>query len=111
MEDVCDAIGKIVSKDPLLKTLHSMCYGRLCTHTQVKSNLRAFSGLVYEGEGGREKVEDKARKLSVADLKKVSRQTNTHIIFCVCVCVCVCIKGKGGGRRWSTRPGSLAWRI
>lgn len=37
---------------------------------QVKANVLAFSGLVYEGSANREKVMDKAKKLAVAELKE-----------------------------------------
>jgi len=77
METFSREIGKIRNKDPFLKVLHGLCFGRgQAKATEVKGRLREFSGLVYEdgeeerreGDLAREKVEEKARRMTVAEL-------------------------------------------
>jgi hypothetical protein len=51
----------------------------MVTGLQVKANVLAFSGLVYEGGLTKDKVLEKATKLSVSDLKKACDALGKHI--------------------------------
>jgi len=66
-------ITKRTNNDVLLREIHGICFGgRPTKSTQVKSDLLAFSGVVYEDDKkDREKLEDRIYKRHKGDIQEI----------------------------------------
>jgi len=63
-------INKRKKSDDLLRTVHGLLLGRVNKKVNVKENLLAFSGVVYDDDKGRSKLEQKVARLNLRVLRE-----------------------------------------
>jgi len=76
LEDIANVVAQInkrTTKDELLRMIHTLLLGRVNKKVLVKSNLKSFSGLVYDDDHTREKFEQKLERHKVRDLRDIAR--------------------------------------
>jgi len=71
--NVLAQINKRAGKDELLRMIHGLLLGRVNKKVPVKSNLKSFSGIIYDDEKGREKFEQKLERHKLRDLREIAR--------------------------------------
>jgi len=71
--NVSAQINKRAGKDDLLRMIHGILLGRVNKSIHVKANLKTFSGIVYDDEKGREKLEQKLERHKIRDLREIAR--------------------------------------
>jgi hypothetical protein len=71
--NVLSQINKRPRSDELLRLVHNLFIGRVNKKVQVKSNLKSFSGVVYDDDKGRERLEAKLARQKVRDLREIAR--------------------------------------
>lgn len=64
-------LNKLPRRSRVLATVYSILYGRVSKKTPIKSNLEQFSGVVYDEDNGREKLEDKLYKYKLMYIREV----------------------------------------
>jgi len=67
------SLNKRRSSDEALIALHGVVLGKVTKAVKVKANLKQFSGVVYDDDKNREKLEDKLHKLHMNSLREVAR--------------------------------------
>jgi len=70
---VLSQINKRSKSDDLLRMIHGLLICRVNKKIQVKSNLKSFSGITYEDDKGREKLEVKLERHKLRDLRDMAR--------------------------------------
>jgi len=70
---VLSQINKRNRDDDLLRMIHGFLLGRVNKKVPVKNNLKAFSGVHYEDDKGREHLEAKLLRHKVRDLREVAK--------------------------------------
>jgi len=63
-------VNKRKKSDDLLRTLHGLLLGRVNKKVNVKENLLAFNGVVYDDDKGRSKLEQKVARLNLRVLRE-----------------------------------------
>jgi len=81
LED-CENVAKQINKRPkssaLLRKIHTILLGKPGTEDNVKENLLKFSGVSYEDEADKKKLEGKLEKQKADDLKDILRFFGTE---------------------------------
>lgn len=98
---------------PHLSSSHHPHHNNNTNNKHQQPNLLKFSGLVYEAgeaESGRAKVEDKARAMPGADLKKACDLLGAFFFSFFLGNVCVHVDGGEGGGGEGTRLARLPRR-
>jgi len=71
--NVMTQINKRRSSDETLKALHSLVLGKTSKGVKVKDNLKQFSGVVYDEEKTRERLEERVFKHHLSELRDILR--------------------------------------
>jgi len=73
LANVSAQINKRTRGDEVLRMVHGLIIGRVNKKVQVKSNLKQFSGIVYEDDKGRERLEQKLERHKLNQLREIAR--------------------------------------
>jgi len=71
--NVLSHINKRPRTDETLRLVHNLFIGRVNKKVQIKSNLKQFSGVIYDDDKGREKLEGKLNRQKIRDLREIAR--------------------------------------
>jgi len=71
--NVFSQINKRPRSDELLRLVHNLFIGRVNKKVQIKANLKQFSGVTYDDDKGRERLEAKLQRQKVRDLREIAR--------------------------------------
>jgi hypothetical protein len=69
LEAVATYLSKHPKSDPTLRTLHGLLIGRVNKSINIKENLGQFSGIVYDEDLDRQKMENKLEKHPISELR------------------------------------------
>jgi len=75
---VADQISSRKSTDKALSTLHHLAFGVPPKHISVKKNLREFSGVVYDAENNRARLESRIESRAVPLLRDLCTLLGVH---------------------------------
>jgi len=76
LQDITNVVANINKRgktDDLLRMLHGLLIGRVNKKTSVKSNLKEFSGIIYDDDKGRERLEGKLERHKLRELRDIAR--------------------------------------
>lgn len=71
--NVLSQINKRPRSDDTLRLVHNLFIGRVNKKVQVKSNLKQFSGVVYDDDKDKERLEAKLARQKIRDLRELAR--------------------------------------
>jgi len=69
--NVASQINKLTRSNEVLTTLYGILYGRVTKKSPIKDHLLEFSGVVYEDDKGRDKLEAKLEKINLNVLREI----------------------------------------